>query len=153
MQYELSQTFYFEAAHTLRRTVDVEPSLRIHGHTYIAEITLAGAPDADAWTRARVAVGGLLALRRRIGRQLWIAALLLVLWVVSGPVCGISGVTVEGYTGTDRAAVQQTAELVAGTGSMANTRLCGSLARCAVMIPMLAPISSIALFGPIMERK
>ncbi|KAB0579330.1 MULTISPECIES: 6-carboxytetrahydropterin synthase [Ideonella] len=45
MQYELSQTFYFEAAHTLRRTVDVEPSLRIHGHTYIAEITLAGAPD------------------------------------------------------------------------------------------------------------
>ena len=47
-----------------------------------------------------------------------IAALLLVLWVVSGPVCGISGVTVEGYTGTDRAAVQQTAELVAGTGSM-----------------------------------
>ena len=45
MHYELSQTFYFEAAHTLRRTVDVEPSLRIHGHTYIAEITLGGQPD------------------------------------------------------------------------------------------------------------
>jgi 6-pyruvoyltetrahydropterin/6-carboxytetrahydropterin synthase len=45
MHFELSQTFYFEAAHTLRRTVDVEPSLRIHGHTYIAQITLAGQPD------------------------------------------------------------------------------------------------------------
>jgi 6-pyruvoyltetrahydropterin/6-carboxytetrahydropterin synthase len=45
MKYELSQTFYFEAAHTLRRNVDVEPSLRIHGHTYIAEVTLAGQPD------------------------------------------------------------------------------------------------------------
>lgn len=48
MHYELSQTFYFEAAHTLRRTVDVEPSLRIHGHTYIAEITLGGQPDPDS---------------------------------------------------------------------------------------------------------
>lgn len=47
MKYELSQTFYFEAAHTLRRTVDVEPSLRIHGHTYIAEVTLAGQPDEN----------------------------------------------------------------------------------------------------------
>lgn len=47
-----------------------------------------------------------------------VGALLLLLWIVSGPVCGISGVTVEGYTGKDAAAVQQTAELVAGTGSM-----------------------------------
>ncbi len=45
MLYELSQTFYFEAAHTLRRQIDAEPSRRIHGHTYIAEITLAGTPD------------------------------------------------------------------------------------------------------------
>ncbi|MEK8047209.1 MAG: 6-carboxytetrahydropterin synthase QueD [Burkholderiales bacterium PBB6] len=48
MKYELSQTFYFEAAHTLRRNVDVEPSLRIHGHTYIAQITLAGQPEAGS---------------------------------------------------------------------------------------------------------
>lgn len=48
MNYELSQTFYFEAAHTLRRQIDVEPSLRIHGHTYIAEVTLAGQPDAES---------------------------------------------------------------------------------------------------------
>jgi 6-pyruvoyltetrahydropterin/6-carboxytetrahydropterin synthase len=47
MKYELSQTFYFEAAHTLRRQVDVEPSLRIHGHTYIARIALGGQPDAQ----------------------------------------------------------------------------------------------------------
>lgn len=47
-----------------------------------------------------------------------VALLLLVLWMVSGPACGISNVTVDGYTGPDTAAVQQTAELVAGTGSM-----------------------------------
>ena len=44
--------------------------------------------------------------------------LLLVLWIVSGPLLGISTVTVQGYTGKQQAAVQQTAELVAGTGSM-----------------------------------
>jgi 6-pyruvoyltetrahydropterin/6-carboxytetrahydropterin synthase len=48
MRYELSQRFYFEAAHTLRRKVEVEPSLRIHGHTYIAEVRLAGQPDPDS---------------------------------------------------------------------------------------------------------
>ncbi|HSI46758.1 MAG TPA: 6-carboxytetrahydropterin synthase [Ideonella sp.] len=48
MKFELSQRFYFEAAHTLRRTVDVAPSLRIHGHTYIAEVTLSGQPGADS---------------------------------------------------------------------------------------------------------
>ena len=39
MKYELSQRFYFEAAHTLRRQIEAEGSRRIHGHTYIAEIT------------------------------------------------------------------------------------------------------------------
>lgn len=47
-----------------------------------------------------------------------VAALLLVLWIVSGPLLGISGVTVAGYSGPDGAEVQETAELVAGTGSM-----------------------------------
>ena len=47
-----------------------------------------------------------------------VGVLLLALWVVSGPVCGISTVTVKGYTGPDAAAVQQTADAVAGTGSM-----------------------------------
>lgn len=45
MTHELSQTFYFESAHTLQRKVDAEPSRRVHGHTYIAEITLRGEPD------------------------------------------------------------------------------------------------------------
>ncbi|MEO2139307.1 MAG: FtsQ-type POTRA domain-containing protein [Thermoleophilia bacterium] len=47
-----------------------------------------------------------------------VAALLLILWIVSGPVIGIGTVTVEGYTGPQKAAVQETAELVAATGSM-----------------------------------
>lgn len=48
MTYELSQRFYFEAAHTLRRKIDAEGSLRIHGHTYYAEVTLAGRPDPES---------------------------------------------------------------------------------------------------------
>jgi len=45
MVYELSQRFQFEAAHTLERDIDAEPSRRIHGHTYHAEVTLRGTPD------------------------------------------------------------------------------------------------------------
>ena len=46
--FELSQRFYFEAAHTLLRSMDTEGSLRIHGHTYEAEVTLSGRPDAES---------------------------------------------------------------------------------------------------------
>lgn len=45
MKYELSQKFYFEAAHTLQRTIDAEGSRRIHGHTYHAEATVHGTVD------------------------------------------------------------------------------------------------------------
>ncbi|MBU9187914.1 6-pyruvoyl trahydropterin synthase family protein [Burkholderia gladioli] len=45
MNYELSQKFYFEAAHTLRREIDAEGSLRIHGHTYHAQVFVRGTPD------------------------------------------------------------------------------------------------------------
>ncbi len=45
--HELSQRFYFEAAHTLRRVVEVEGSRRVHGHTYEAEVTVRGTPDAQ----------------------------------------------------------------------------------------------------------
>ena len=45
MIYELSQRFYFEAAHTLEREIDADASRRIHGHTYHAEVTLRGQPD------------------------------------------------------------------------------------------------------------
>ena len=43
--YELSQRFFFDAAHTLHRKVEAEGSRRIHGHTYEAEVTLSGTPD------------------------------------------------------------------------------------------------------------
>ena len=39
---EISQKFFFDAAHTLRRDIEAEGSRRIHGHTYHAEVTLAG---------------------------------------------------------------------------------------------------------------
>lgn len=44
-RFELSQHFYFDAAHTLQRDVEREGSLRIHGHTYDARATVAGTPD------------------------------------------------------------------------------------------------------------
>ncbi|WP_298013828.1 6-carboxytetrahydropterin synthase [uncultured Aquabacterium sp.] len=45
MMFELSQTFSFDAAHTLKRNVSPEEaagSRRIHGHTYTAEVTVRG---------------------------------------------------------------------------------------------------------------
>lgn len=43
--FELSKGFRFEAAHTLERTVAAEPSRRIHGHSFRAEVTVRGTPD------------------------------------------------------------------------------------------------------------
>ena len=62
-RYELSQRFYFEAAHTLRRTIETEGSLRIHGHTYEAEVTVSG--YADPKTGMLVDLGY---LRRAVAR-------------------------------------------------------------------------------------
>ena len=45
MRYEISQKFFFDAAHTLKREIEADSSRRIHGHTYYAEVTLAGQPD------------------------------------------------------------------------------------------------------------
>ena len=42
---EISQKFFFDAAHTLRREIEAEGSRRIHGHTYHAEVTLSGTID------------------------------------------------------------------------------------------------------------
>lgn len=63
-----------------------------------------------------------------------VGLLLLVLWIVSGPACGISNVTVDGYTGPDKAAVQETAELVAGTGSMVRVPV-GDMRRALTRFP------------------
>jgi len=45
---ELSQRFFFEAAHTLHRAIETEGSLRIHGHTYHAEVTVSGVPNMES---------------------------------------------------------------------------------------------------------
>ncbi|OZA97830.1 MAG: 6-carboxytetrahydropterin synthase QueD, partial [Polaromonas sp. 39-63-203] len=45
MNYEISQTFFFDAAHTLRREIEADSSRRVHGHTYHAEVMLSGQPD------------------------------------------------------------------------------------------------------------
>lgn len=49
MQLELSQSFIFEAAHTLRRDIEREGSLRVHGHTYHCEVAIRGVPGADGF--------------------------------------------------------------------------------------------------------
>lgn len=49
--FELSQTFSFDAAHTLKRQVSPEEaagSRRIHGHTYTAEVTVRGERQPDS---------------------------------------------------------------------------------------------------------
>jgi 6-pyruvoyltetrahydropterin/6-carboxytetrahydropterin synthase len=46
-QYEVTQRFFFEAAHTLERAIETVPSRRVHGHTYQAEIAVVGAPSPE----------------------------------------------------------------------------------------------------------
>ena len=46
MSYEITQRFFFEAAHTLSRKIEAEASRRVHGHTYYGEVSIAGEPDA-----------------------------------------------------------------------------------------------------------
>jgi 6-pyruvoyltetrahydropterin/6-carboxytetrahydropterin synthase len=49
--FELSQTFNFDAAHTLKRKVSAEEaagSRRIHGHTYTAEVFVRGELQGDS---------------------------------------------------------------------------------------------------------
>jgi 6-pyruvoyltetrahydropterin/6-carboxytetrahydropterin synthase len=45
MRLELTQRFYFEAAHSLSRDYEADPSRRVHGHTYRAEVTVTGPLD------------------------------------------------------------------------------------------------------------
>ena len=44
-RFSVSQRFFFDAAHTLRRDIETEGSLRVHGHTYYAEVTVSGQPE------------------------------------------------------------------------------------------------------------
>lgn len=72
MTHEISQQFFFEAAHTLQREIDADGSRRVHGHTYNAEVCLAGEPDprtgmvADLG-RVRLAIA---ALREQLDHRL-----------------------------------------------------------------------------------
>ena len=45
MSHEISQRFFFEAAHTLHRELEAAGSARVHGHTYQAEVSVTGEPD------------------------------------------------------------------------------------------------------------
>ena len=45
MLFTISQRFFFDAAHTLRRQIEAEGSRRVHGHTYHAEVSLTGPLD------------------------------------------------------------------------------------------------------------
>ncbi len=70
--YCVSQRFFFDAAHTLQREIETDSSARIHGHTYHAEVTLKGVPDAHTGMvidlgrlRAEIAV-----LRERLDHRL-----------------------------------------------------------------------------------
>ena len=45
MACEISQAFFFDAAHTLDRLIETASSKRVHGHTYNAEVFLTGYPD------------------------------------------------------------------------------------------------------------
>lgn len=48
MNFELSQSFYFEAAHSLNREMETESSRRIHGHTYVAQVTVSARPNGTS---------------------------------------------------------------------------------------------------------
>lgn len=61
MIFELSQRFFFDAAHTLNRKIDAASSRRIHGHTYQAEVTVQGLRSEDTGMVCDLAV-----LRRAI---------------------------------------------------------------------------------------
>jgi 6-pyruvoyltetrahydropterin/6-carboxytetrahydropterin synthase len=64
--FELSQSFYFESAHTLRREVErneADGSRRVHGHTYTAEVSVRGRADPSTGMVVDLAV-----LREAIAR-------------------------------------------------------------------------------------
>lgn len=68
MTFEISQSFFFDAAHTLRREMETAGSARVHGHTYRGEIAVTGAVDPD--TGMVVDLGRLRALLEQVRGQL-----------------------------------------------------------------------------------
>lgn len=70
--YNLTQRFYFEAAHTLERHIDAAGSRRVHGHTYHAAVTVSGPPDAASGMVVDLALlrGAIENLRRQLDHRL-----------------------------------------------------------------------------------
>lgn len=48
---EITRTFTFEAAHTQPGAPAGHPNARVHGHSFQAEVTLAGEPNAHGMVR------------------------------------------------------------------------------------------------------
>jgi len=44
---EITKSFTFEAAHHFRQMPEGHPYRRLHGHSFVAEITLSGPPDSE----------------------------------------------------------------------------------------------------------
>jgi 6-pyruvoyltetrahydropterin/6-carboxytetrahydropterin synthase len=71
-QYEVTQRFFFEAAHTLERAIETIPSRRVHGHTYQAEIAVVGEPSRETGMVIDVAYlrGAIAELREQLDHHL-----------------------------------------------------------------------------------
>lgn len=72
MRFELSQRFFFDAAHTLHREIEKEGSAQVHGHTYNAEVSVTGARNSVTGMvvdlgHLRVAIE---AIKRRLDHQM-----------------------------------------------------------------------------------
>jgi 6-pyruvoyltetrahydropterin/6-carboxytetrahydropterin synthase len=48
---EITQSFAFEAAHIQPGAPAGHPNARVHGHSFVAEVTLAGKPDSHGMIR------------------------------------------------------------------------------------------------------
>ena len=48
---EITKSFTFEAAHFQPGAPPGHPNARVHGHSFIAEVTLSGAPDSHGMIR------------------------------------------------------------------------------------------------------
>ena len=68
MTFEISQKFFFDAAHTLRRDIEIEGSARVHGHTYRGELAVTGGVDPN--TGMVVDLGQLRLLVAQVREQL-----------------------------------------------------------------------------------
>ena len=133
--FELSQSFYFDAAHTLHRQVErneADGSRRVHGHTYTAEVTVRGALDPATGMLVDLAVlrAAIAAVRERLDHPFLVAVpgrgtpplehlCLFIHRQVAAAVPGIASVSVARLSSGDRCVYRPPAEGsgAAGDGS------------------------------------